>query len=64
MAGVGVRIYPKQKGWGHRRDGSAVKSVGQSSRGPGFDHQHPYVGLKLSVTPVPPTPSSRHEVHM
>ena len=29
------------------------KSIGWSSRGPGFDSQHPYGGLHPSVAPVP-----------
>ncbi|CAO2583729.1 17-beta-hydroxysteroid dehydrogenase 13 [Lemmus lemmus] len=47
------------RGW---RDGSAVGSSDCSSRGPGFDSQHPHGSSQLSVTPVPrdPTPSHRH----
>jgi hypothetical protein len=38
------------KGW---RDGSVVKSTPYSSRGLGFNSQHPHGGSQLSVTPVP-----------
>ena len=46
------------RGW---RGGSAVKSTGCSSRGAGFNSQHPHGGSEPSVTPVPgdldpPTP--------
>ena len=33
------------------RDGSVVKGLGCSSRGPGFDSQYPHGGSQLSVTP-------------
>ena len=36
-----------------REMGSVVKSIGYSSRGPGFNSQHPHGSLYLSVTPVP-----------
>ena len=36
-----------------RRDGSAVKSTGYSSREPGFSSQHPHGSSQLSVVPVP-----------
>jgi hypothetical protein len=37
-----------------RRDGSAIKRTGCcSSRGPGFNFQHPNDSSQLSVTPVP-----------
>jgi hypothetical protein len=35
------------------KDGIAIKSTGCSSRGQGFQSQHPYGGSQLSVTPVP-----------
>jgi hypothetical protein len=38
--------------WGWR-DGSGVKSTGCSSRGLGFNSQHPHGSLQLFVTPVP-----------
>ena len=41
-------------GWG---DGSVVKSTDCSSRGPGFDSQHPHCGSHTYVTPHP-KPSS------
>jgi hypothetical protein len=46
-------------GW---RDGSEVKNTDYSSRGPGFNSQHPHGSSQLSVTPVPGdlTPSHRH----
>jgi hypothetical protein len=40
------------RGVGGWRDGSAVKSTGCSSRGPGFNSHHPRGGSQLSVTPV------------
>jgi hypothetical protein len=43
----------KRKRWGWR-DGSVVESTGCSSRGLGFNSQHPLRGsLQLYVTPVP-----------
>ena len=36
-----------------KRDGAEVKSPGCSSRGPGFDSQHPHGGSQLSMTPFP-----------
>jgi len=39
----------KDRDW---KDGSVVKSIGCSSRGPVFDSQHPHGSSHLSVTPV------------
>ena len=41
-------IEESLKGW---RDSSAVKSTDCSSRGPGFNSQHPHGSKQLSVTP-------------
>jgi hypothetical protein len=41
------------RGW---RSGSEVKSTGYSSKGPGFNSQHPHDSSHLSVTPA----SHRH----
>ena len=38
----------EERGW---RDGSAGKSTGCSSRGPGFNSQHAHGSSQLSVTP-------------
>ncbi|CAO2590642.1 hypothetical protein LEMLEM_LOCUS5939, partial [Lemmus lemmus] len=38
--------------WGWR-DGSVVKSTDCSSRGPGFNSQHPHGSSQLSEDPVP-----------
>ena len=45
---------------GDWRDGSVVKSC--SSRGPGFNSQHPHGSSQLSVAPIPGdlTPSYQH----
>jgi hypothetical protein len=40
----------REGGW---RDGSAVKNTGCSSKGPGFNSQHPRGSSHLPVTPVP-----------
>ncbi|CAH6942478.1 Sorcs1 [Phodopus roborovskii] len=55
-------IYKFKRGW---RDGSAVKNIGCSCRGPGFNSQHQQGGSQASVTPVPrdPTPSSDLQGH-
>ena len=45
--------------WG-RKDGSVVKSKVSSSRGPGFNSQHPHGSSQLSVTPVPGNLTSSH----
>ena len=47
-------------GW---RDGSVVKSTDSSSRGSGFNYQHPHGSSQLSVIPVPgdPTPMAKHQ---
>ena len=44
------------------RDGSAGKSNGCSTKGPGFNSQHPHGSFQLPLTPVPgdTTPSNRH----
>lgn len=42
----------KYTSWGWKA-GSAVKSTNFSSRGEGFDSQHPYGGSQISLTPVP-----------
>lgn len=34
------------------RDGSTVKSTGDSSRGPGFNPQHPHGGSQPSLAPI------------
>lgn len=34
-----------------RRDGSVVRNIGCSSRGPGLESQHPHGGLQPPVTP-------------
>jgi hypothetical protein len=41
-----------------------LRALGCSSRGPGFNSQHPHGSSQLSVTPVPadPTPSHRHKL--
>ena len=41
-------------------DGSAVKSTYCSSRGPGFNSQHPHGSSQLSVTPVSDTLTQTH----
>ena len=52
------RQKQKNRDW---RDGSMVKSTSCSSRGLGFNSQHPHGSSQLSVTPVPGdlTPSHR-----
>jgi len=43
-----------------QRDGSEVKSTRRSSRGPGFNSQHPHGSSKLSVAPDPGDPIASH----
>ena len=43
-------LSQKEQTW---EDGSVVKNIGCSSRGPGFSSQHPHGGSQLSITPVP-----------
>ena len=50
---LGSKNLYKLSNLGGWRDGSAAKSTGCSSRGPGFNSQHPHGSLQLSGTPVP-----------
>ena len=57
----------KAQNWS-RRDGSAVKSSSCSSRGSGFDSQHPHNGSQSSITrflvkQMPSSLDTRHVMH-
>lgn len=47
---------------GYWRDGSVVKTIDCSSKGPWFNSQHPHECSQLSQTPVPghQTPTAKH----
>jgi hypothetical protein len=65
MAKAPVRVKKLRK-IDVRAGESAIKSTTCSSRGTGFNPQHPHDNSQLSITPVPgdPAPSHKHIKHI
>ena len=66
--GYTVRTCVQKKKRGEQLESSVVKNSGRSSKGLGFDSQHPYGNSQLSVIQVlglwPPQVPGTHMVHI